>query len=113
MIDDYERMVRALFKRVEFSHDLLHAALGLGSEAGEVQTTVKRMHAYDADLDTNNLLEELGDIMFYAVALASVCGMSMEQVLEANMRKLSKRYPSGSYSNEQALLRADKQEGEE
>jgi|DEB19_MinimDraft_3_1074340.scaffolds.fasta_scaffold17384_5 NTP pyrophosphatase (non-canonical NTP hydrolase) len=112
MIDEYQEMVAALFKRVDFSHDLLHAALGLGSEAGEVQTTVKRMHAYDADLDTNNLLEELGDIMFYAVALAQVCGMSMEQVLEANMRKLSRRYPSGTYSNDQALRRADKDGGE-
>lgn len=111
MIDDYEKMVRALFKRVDFSHDLLHAALGLGSEAGEIQTTVKRMWAYDADLDTDNLLEELGDIMFYSVALGSVCGLRMQDILAANMRKLAKRYPSGSYSNEQALGRADKDGG--
>jgi len=35
-------------------------------------------------------------------------GLTESQVIEANMAKLQKRYASGSYSNKQAIERADK-----
>lgn len=110
-MDDYDAHVSRLFKRVGFQVDLLHAALGVTSEAGELATTVKKHWAYLAPLDRENLLEELGDLMFYVAALAQTCDFSLEQVVTHNIQKLNKRYPSGSYSDEQALARADK-EGE-
>lgn len=108
-LERYEAHVGRLFKRVDFATDLIHATLGVGSEAGEIQTTTKKHWAYRAELDRENLLEELGDLLFYATALAQVLDFSLEQVLDANIEKLNKRYPSGSYSDSQALARADKE----
>jgi hypothetical protein len=34
--------------------------------------------------------------------------MTLEECIKANMDKLSKRYPQGSYSNNAAIARADK-----
>lgn len=109
-MDDYDSHVARLFKRVGFQVDLLHAALGVTSEAGELATSVKKHWAYLAPLDRENILEELGDLMFYVAALAQVCDFSLEQVVAHNIDKLNKRYPSGSYSDQQALARADKEE---
>lgn len=109
-MDDYDTHVARLFKRVGFQVDLLHAALGVTSEAGELATTVKKHWAYLAPLDRENILEELGDLLFYVAALAQVCDFSLEQVVTHNVEKLNKRYPSGSYSDDQALARADKGE---
>lgn len=109
-MDDYDTHVARLFKRVGFQVDLLHAALGVTSEAGELATSVKKHWAYLAPLDRENILEELGDLLFYVAALAQVCDFSLEQVVTHNVEKLNKRYPSGSYSDDQALARADKGE---
>lgn len=110
-LENFEENVSRLFKRVAFQVDLLHATLGVTSEAGEIATTVKKHWAYLSPLDRENVLEELGDLMFYCAALAHVCDFSLEQVLHANIDKLAKRYPTGEYSDQQALARADK-EGE-
>lgn len=109
-MDDYDAHVARLFKRVSFLVDLVHATLGVTSEAGELATTAKKHWAYLAPLDRENVLEELGDLMFYVTAMAQVCDFSLEQVVAHNIDKLNKRYPSGSYSDDQALARADKEE---
>jgi NTP pyrophosphatase (non-canonical NTP hydrolase) len=107
-LETFEDSVARLFKRRDFGYDLIHATVGITSEAGEIATTVKRHWAYETPLHRDNLLEEIGDLMFFATALAHVCDFSLDQVLQANVAKLSKRYPLGEYSNEQALDRADK-----
>ena len=52
--------------------------------------------------------EELGDLLFYMSNLMQSVGLSFKDVLQHNIDKLSVRYASGKYSNEQAQQRADK-----
>ena len=85
----------------------VHAAIGIAGEAGEVLDSVKKHWVYNAPLDQENLVEELGDVLFYVQAMALKLGVSLEQVVSQNMAKLMKRYPTG-YSDHAAVLRADK-----
>jgi NTP pyrophosphatase (non-canonical NTP hydrolase) len=88
--------------------DILHAAVGICGEAGELLDAVKKHWAYNQELDKENIIEELGDMEFYMCALRMLIGVTQEEVIQANADKLSKRYNSGSYSDEQAASRMDK-----
>lgn len=91
--------------------NLWHAALGIGTEAGELGDAVKKYLIYEKDLDLENILEELGDMEFYLQQFRAELGVTREETLQHNLHKLSDRdkgrYASG-YSNEAAIARIDK-----
>ena len=174
---EYEAMVTRLFKPMENNgHQAHHATTGICGEVAELL----------AATDRTNIIEELGDLLFYRVALSQrlsqrpggieetkeviesryyrpdagsvlinlviiagnmldltkkawiysdspkgdlkeyeiwqqlalfdlnftyylgLLNLGMGDIEKANMTKLGQRYSSGSYSNEQALARADK-----
>jgi len=68
--------------------DLIHAALGLTSEAGEFCDALKKAFAYGRDLDRLNLAEELGDLMWYIGLACDALGVTLQSVCEANIAKL-------------------------
>jgi NTP pyrophosphatase (non-canonical NTP hydrolase) len=88
---------------------ILHMAVGISGEAGELLDAVKKATIYNKPLDRENVIEELGDLEFYMEGLRAKLGITREETLVANINKLSKRYSSGSYSNQQAQERADKE----
>lgn len=91
---------------------LLHGALGISGEAGELLDAVKKHVMYGKELDKTNVLEEIGDMLWYmSIALESV-GSSFEEVMQLNHDKLEKRYPGG-FTEALAQLRLDKQESGE
>lgn len=112
----YADMVQALCKPghdiiMELTADTaaaLHMAVGISGESGELLDCIKKHSIYGKPIDRENLVEELGDIEFYLEGLRQVFGVTREEVVQANTEKLSKRYSSGSYSNQQAQARADK-----
>lgn len=115
MTPEYEKFVASRFKVMDFNSDeLMHAAVGISGEAGELLDAVKKYWAYGANLDVENVYEELGDILFYMQAmLNTVRAMgcptkTMQELIDMNTEKLTKRYPSG-YSNADAIARKDKQ----
>ena len=87
---------------------LLHMAVGVSGEAGELLDAVKKAVVYQKPLDRENVVEELGDLRFYMAGLMNALNISEQEILYATNKKLGKRYASGSYSNEQAQERADK-----
>ena len=86
---------------------LVHAAVGISGEAGELLDAVKKHWVYGKPLDVQNVIEELGDLEFYAAALRALIGVSREEVIKANVDKLRKRYPDG-YTDALAAARLDK-----
>ena len=117
---DYDKMTAALSKAGsdiinELSPekaDLLHMAVGVAGEAGELLDAVKKATIYNKPLDHENMIEELGDLEFYMSRVRQLIGVSRDEILEHNYAKLSKRYAEGQYSNEQAQERADKEDKE-
>lgn len=113
----YEEFVRALAKPGQDilnsltpeKCDLWHMASCVGGEAGELFDAVKRFTIYEKDIDRANVVEELGDIEFYLQGVRNNLGITREETIAANFIKLSKRYATLTYSNEQAQARVDKE----
>lgn len=104
----YSKFVDTLFKHDTDDMELMHAALGITGEAGEIADAVKKAVVYCKPIDRANIVEELGDLRFYMQALMNKLGIHECEVLQMNANKLAKRYPTGGYSNEAAIARADK-----
>jgi len=112
----YEQFVRSIVKP---GHDILlqltplqasilHMAVGVSGEAGELLDAIKKHAVYQKQLDFDNVREEAGDILFYLTGLLNELGLTLNECIEANVEKLSKRYPEKRYTNEAAIARADK-----
>lgn len=74
--------------------ELTYCALGLGDEAGEVQGKVKK-YIRDGFLNVEDVIKELGDVAWYLTRIADHFDVSLEEVLERNMEKLSSRKARG------------------
>lgn len=115
-MEQHKKLVKALAKpgksilaTMEPKHaHMLHMAVGVSGEAGELLDAVKKHVIYNKPLDRENIIEELGDLEFYMEGLRDALEITREQTLAANCEKLAVRYGSGSYSDKQAQLRADK-----
>lgn len=88
--------------------DLWHMATGISGEAGELLDAIKKYVVYNKPLDIKNVIEELGDLEFYMEFMRNRLGITREQVIQANIDKLSIRYASLGYSDSAAHARADK-----
>ena len=79
---------------------LLTAGVGINAEGGEFLEIIKKMvfqgKAWNAD-NREHLIIELGDIMWYVAQATMALGISMEDVLDTNIKKLAKRYPEGTF----------------
>lgn len=113
----FKDMVAALVKSGQDIIDTLtpekmhtiHMAVGVSGESGELLDAVKKYVIYNKPLDRINVVEELGDLEFYMEGLRQGLGITREETIIANINKLGVRYASGSYSDEQAQDRADKE----
>lgn len=72
---------------------ILHGALGIASEGGELLAECQRWIWYKKELNKNNIKEELGDVCWYVAEVCNALGWSMEEVMAANNAKLQQRYP--------------------
>ncbi len=94
MIDMYSQFVedKMLTKGRE---RLIENALGLTGEAGEVSEKIKKLFR-DNRIDDDAVLRELGDVLFYTVALSNIFGGSLIKLIELNMEKLNERVKNGT-----------------
>ena len=79
---------------------LLTAGVGINAEGGEFLEIIKKMVFQGKSWNDDNrehLIIELGDIMWYVAQATQALGISMEEVLDTNITKLSKRYPEGTF----------------
>ena len=73
--------------------DLLHAGIGLATEGGEFLDALKKHIFYGKPLDTVNLAEELGDILWYVALAMRALDTTFDEQMDINIKKLSVRYP--------------------
>jgi NTP pyrophosphatase (non-canonical NTP hydrolase) len=84
---------------------LLHAAMGLSTEAGEFQDVLKKYVFYGKELDEINLLEECGDLLWYLGIAIHELNSSFEAVMASNHAKLAFRYKD-KFSQREAMIRS-------
>lgn len=87
---------------------MIQLALGLAGEAGEIMGAVKKYIIYNQPLDYDNVKEELGDIEFFMEGLRQSIGVTRDECLDYNARKLEARYSGFIYSDKSAADRKDK-----
>lgn len=82
--------------------DLFHGCLGAFCEAGELMQHMHAVLTGRAELDTTNLLEEVGDIEWYLACIHRFLGTVPSQAWDKNIAKLSTRYPDKVFSKQAA-----------
>jgi len=86
---------------------LMHAAMGISGESGELLDAIKKNVIYNKPLDIINVSEELGDLEFYLEMMRQALHLNRDEIIRSNISKLTMRYPS-QYSDASAQERADK-----
>ena len=71
---------------------LLHGSCGIATEAGELLDALKKHIFYGKETDTVNVVEEVGDLMWYCAIILDELGVDFEDVMEKNINKLKARY---------------------
>ena len=74
---------------------LINGVMGLCGEAGEAIDLVKKHLHQGHELEKEKLAKELGDIAWYLAETAYALEIPLEDIFEANIEKLKKRYPEG------------------
>lgn len=106
-INEYQKL--AMSKRnpkLDKRDVLINSVMGLCGESGEAIDIVKKWFAQGHELDRKHLAEELGDIAWYLAEAADALDIQLEDILQANIEKLRRRYPEG-FTVEKSLDRRD------
>lgn len=83
---------------------LLHGAMGVVTEAGEFMDALKKTIFYGKPVDRVNLVEEVGDMMWYIFLILKSLDTTLETVMDINSAKLRARYPE-QFTQMQAVER--------
>ncbi|GAA2786055.1 nucleoside triphosphate pyrophosphohydrolase family protein [Saccharopolyspora taberi] len=94
--------ITARFTGWPASQVLLYAALGLTNEAGEVAGEIKKAVRDDGGEITEQrreaVIDELGDVLWYAARLAESVDATLEDAARANIAKVRRRLANGTLS---------------
>lgn len=104
-VNEYQELAMAtLNPELNKKEVLINSVMGLCGESGEAIDIVKKWFAQGHDLDKEHLAKELGDIAWYLAEAATALDLSLEDVFQANIEKLKKRYPDG-FDTKKSLVR--------
>lgn len=106
-INEYQELaMTTLNPQLSKKDVLINSVMGLCGESGEAIDIVKKWLAQGHELDKERLAKELGDIAWYLAEAATALDMPLEQILQANIDKLKKRYPDG-FEVKRSLVRLE------
>ena len=95
-INEYQELaMKTVNPKLNKDEILINSVMGLCGESGEAIDVVKKWFAHGHELDRDHLKKELGDIAWYLAEAATALDLTLEEILEANIDKLRKRYPKG------------------
>ena len=99
-INEYQKLAMTTLNPELSEKDvLINGVMGLCGESGEAIDIVKKWLAQGHELDKEKLAKELGDICWYVAETATALGLSLEDIMAANIEKLKLRYPEGFDAN--------------
>ena len=106
-INDYQALaMTTLNPALSRKEVLINSVMGLCGESGEAIDIVKKWLAQGHELDKEHLAKELGDIAGYLAEAATALDIPLEDILQANLDKLKKRYPEG-FETRRSLTRLE------
>ena len=106
-INEYQTLaMKTLNPELSKKDVLINGVMGLCGESGETIDIVKKWLAQGHELDREHLAKELGDIAWYLAETATALDLSLEDIFEANIQKLRKRFPDG-FDTERSVNRTE------
>ena len=106
-INEYQKLaMRTINPKLDKMDMLINSVMGLCGESGEAIDIVKKWFAHGHELDKEHLAKELGDIAWYLAEAATALGLNLEDIFQANIEKLKKRYPEG-FEKEKSINRSN------
>lgn len=94
----------AQFEDMTPNEIILYLGLGLAGEAGEVANKLKKILRDDNGVLSNErrkvVLEEIGDVTWYAAVLSWYLEIDFSDVARLNMKKLAERLKNGTISGD-------------
>ena len=106
-VNEYQRLAMTTLNPALDKKDvLINGVMGLCGESGEAIDIVKKWLAQGHELDKQKLAKELGDISWYLAETATALDLNLEDVFEANIEKLKKRYPEG-FDSQRSIYREE------
>jgi NTP pyrophosphatase (non-canonical NTP hydrolase) len=92
--DDYQQLALRTSEH-DRKNEVFHLVLGLTGESGEIAEKFKKWVRDDlsdeAKLDRADLAKELGDVLWYVAVLSDYLGLSLGDIAQTNIDKLSDR----------------------
>lgn len=107
-INEYQQL--ALRTEPYMNNDIdriLQGVMGLAGESGECVDLMKKHIFQGHSLDMEHLMKELGDVAWYLAITADSIGYTLEEVFEANIKKLEARYPDGRFEANKSINRKE------
>jgi len=95
----YQEFCKSLWKSDEKTKEmqLAIAALGLVGESGETADFIKKsLRNVKFPLQIDKIKLELGDVLYYVCTIATLLGISLDEIIDANAEKLTARNEEGS-----------------
>lgn len=74
---------------------LANFGMGISGESGELTDMLKKHVFHGHSLDETKVAKEIGDVMWYASNIASLLGLTLNDIAAMNVKKLEERYPNG------------------
>ena len=94
-INDYQQKCLRTTTHLPKEKMLKECLLSIPKEAGEILRPFKKYEFHGMPFDKNEVIEEIGDVMWYCVVLAHCLDVDASEILEMNLNKLQDRYPNG------------------
>lgn len=88
--EEFEQHVKNNWRTPEGISSLFVMTAGLGGETGEVLEHFKKL-VRDNKFDRNAFRLEMGDVLYYWVRMTQWAGMTLDEITDANVRKLARR----------------------
>ncbi len=105
-LNEYQKAAARTSSRPITNLSIAVSEMGLAGEAGEVVDLLKKEIGHGHDADPEKLSKEIGDCLWYLADLATLHGLSLDEIAQGNIAKLLKRYPTG-FSSEASRNRSE------
>lgn len=96
--------LRTTNRNLNWEQTVTNCIFGAMGETAEISEHFKKHWFHGHNLDTEKIKLEIGDALFYLAWLADTMGFDFDEVGQAVISKLSKRY-NGGFTTDQSLNR--------
>ncbi|MBR0295338.1 MAG: nucleoside triphosphate pyrophosphohydrolase family protein [Bacilli bacterium] len=106
-LNEYQMKANGFISEDGKKNLILNGVLGLSGESGECADIVKKHLFQGHDLNKDKLKDELGDVLWYIAETALGLGITLEDIANYNIEKLTKRFHGETFNKEDSINREE------